>query len=620
MHGWSGKVLDVDLTRGTFATRALDMNLTHQFLGGRGLGARLLWDLVGPEVDALSPENVLIFCTGPLTASGMQTSNRFSVTTKSPLTGTVLDANSGGWWGMQFKRTGYDVMLVRGRAAQPTYLEITPNGIEFRDASALWGKTVFETTDALGQNNNKRNVLCIGPAGEHRVRFAAIMNDRERALARGGPGAVMGSKNLKAIVVEGSEKNTAVDMDLYKFMLYETGKLVKASPLTNQALPEFGTIVMMNVVNDIGALPTRNFQQSQFEGAEFISGEALSETLLVKNQACWACPISCTRISRTGKGEGEGPEFETAWAFGAQCGIDQLDAIAEANWLCNELGMDTISAGSTIGCAMELAERGIVYTDLRFGRAELLHDALYNIAYRRGLGDEMAEGSFRFAAMHDAEEYSMSVKGLELPAYDPRGMQGQGLLFATSNRGACHMRGNMLGPEVLALPRLIDRLTAQGKSGIVAIHQNSAAVVDSLVVCKFVNLAVAEEYFARMLTALSGTRFTADDLMRVGERVWNLERLYNLREGFTDADDTLPTRLLQEPVAAGPSEGYVVKLKPMLEEYYEFRGWDKHGVPEASRLKMLGLDNLPNLKMPEEKPQKISRHNGHTKVLAGGVR
>jgi aldehyde:ferredoxin oxidoreductase len=214
----------------------------------------------------------------------------------------------------------------------------------------------------------------------------------------------------------------------------------------------------------------------------------------------------------------------------------------------------------------------------------------------------------------------MSVKGLELPAYDPRGMQGQGLLFATSNRGACHMRGNMLGPEVLALPRLIDRLTAQGKSGIVAIHQNSAAVVDSLVVCKFVNLAVAEEYFARMLTALSGTRFTADDLMRVGERVWNLERLYNLREGFTDADDTLPTRLLQEPVAAGPSEGYVVKLKPMLEEYYEFRGWDKHGVPEASRLKMLGLDNLPNLKMPEEKPQKISRHNGHTKVLAGGVR
>jgi aldehyde:ferredoxin oxidoreductase len=269
---------------------------------------------------------------------------------------------------------------------------------------------------------------------------------------------------------------------------------------------------------------------------------------------------------------------------------------------------------------MELAERGIVYTDLRFGRADLLKDALRNIAYRRGIGDEMAEGSFRFAAGHDAQEYSMSVKGLELPAYDPRGMQGQGLLFATSNRGACHMRGNMLGPEVLALPRLIDRLTAQGKSGIVAIHQNSAAAVDSLGMCKFVNLAVAEEYFARMLTALSGTRFTADDLMRAGERVWNLERLYNVREGFTDADDTLPPRLLQEPVAAGPSEGYVVKLKPMLEEYYEFRGWDKRGVPLAPRLKMLGLDKLPNLQMPEEKAQKVSRHNGREPVLAGGVR
>src|SRR5581483_1362172 len=437
------------------------------------------------------------------------------------------------------------------------YLEITPNGLQFHDASALWGKTVFATTDALGQDNNRRNVLCIGPAGENRVRFASIMNDRARALARGGPGAVMGSKNLKAIVVEGNEKNTAVDMDLYKFMLYETGKLVKASPLTNQALPEFGTIVMMNVINDIGALPTRNFQASQFEGADAISGETLRETLLVGNQACWACPISCTRVSRTDKGEGEGPEYETAWAFGAECGIDQLDAIVEANWLCNDLGMDTISAGVTIGCAMELAERGILDSDLRFGRADLLPRALRHIAYRLDLGAEMAEGSFRFAASHNAKEYSMTVKGLELPAYDPRGMQGQGLLFATSNRGACHMRGNMLGPEVLALPRLIDRLTAQGKAGIVAIHQNSAAVLDSLVLCKFVNLAVTEEYFARMLTAVCGTRYTADDLMRAGERVWNLERLYNLREGFTEVEDTLPRRLLQEPVRAGPSEGYV---------------------------------------------------------------
>jgi aldehyde:ferredoxin oxidoreductase len=625
MHGWSGKLLEIDLTRGTIETRPLDLELAHQFLGGRGLGARLLWELVGPEVEPLSPENVLLFCTGPLTASGMQTSNRFSVTTKSPLTDTILDANSGGWWGMQFKRTGFDVLLVRGRAPAPTYIEITPEGVQLRDAAALWGKTVSETTTALGQDNNRRNVLCIGPAGENLVRFAAIMNDRERTLARGGPGAVMGSKNLKAIVVAGHEKNTAVDQELYKFMLYETGKLVKASPLTNQALPEFGTVVMMNVVNDIGALPTRNFQQSQFEGADAISGETLSETLLVKNQGCWACPISCTRISRTGKGQGEGPEYETTWAFGAECGIDQLEVIAEANWLCNDLGMDTISAGVTIGCAMELTERGIVQGELRFGRADLLHDTLRRIAYRTGLGDELAEGSLRFAAAHQAADYSMTVKGLELPAYDPRGMQGQGLLFATSNRGACHMRGNMLGPEVLGLPRLIDRLTAQGKSGIVAIHQNSAAAVDSLVVCKFVNMAVAEEYFARMLTALTGRRYSADDLMRAGERVWNLERLYNLREGFRAQDDTLPRRLLEEPVTAGPSEGYTVKLAPMLQEYYEFRGWDPAGVPTLQRLQRLGLDTLPGFHLAEGKagmPQSLLLgHNGHhARAVAGGVR
>lgn len=593
MGGWTGKLLDIDLTSGRIESRPLDMEMARLFLGGRGLGARLLWDLVGPGVDPLSPQNVLIFAVGPLTASGVQTSNRFSVTTKSPLTGTVLDANSGGWWGMQFKRTGHDALIVRGQATTPTLIEITRDGnVALRDASHLWGKTVFETTEALGQDNNKRNVLCIGPAGENLSRIAAIMNDKERSLARGGPGAVMGSKNLKAIVVEGSQKNRPEDRDLFKFVLYETGKLLKASPLTSQALPEFGTAVVMNVINEIGALPTRNFQASQFEGAERISGERLTDTILVRNQACWACPIACTRITRTEKGEGEGPEYETTWAFGAQCGIDQLEVIAEANYLCNDLGMDTISAGSTIACAMELGQRGLVETDLRFGRADLLHNTLRDIAYRRGLGDELAEGSYRFAAAHGAPELSMSAKKLELPAYDPRGMQGQGLLYATSNRGGCHMRGNMLGPEVLAVPRLIDRLANQGKAGIVAIHQNSAAVVDSLVICKFTNLAVAEEFFARQLTAVSGHHFSADDLMRVGERVWNLERLYNLREGFSQADDTLPPRLLHEPVPDGPSAGHTVRLAPMLEEYYQFRGWDEQGVPRPDRLAALGLAGL----------------------------
>ncbi|MGB3715516.1 MAG: aldehyde ferredoxin oxidoreductase family protein [Candidatus Promineifilaceae bacterium] len=592
MEGWAGKILDIDLTNGTIKTIPLDMEMKRLFLGGRGLGARLLWDLVGPEVEPLEPENVLIFATGPLTASGAQTSNRFSVTTKSPLTGTILDANSGGWWGMRFKRTGHDVLIVRGKAHEPVLIEITPEGVVIKDAAHLWGRTVFETTAALGQNNNKRNVLCIGPAGENLSRISAIMNDGTRSLARGGVGAVMGSKNLKAIVTEGTGKNVAHDREQFKFMLYETGKILKQSPLTSKALPQFGTAVVMNVVNEIGALPTRNFQQSQFENAEAISGERMTDTILVKKQACWACPIACTRVTKTESMEGEGPEYETTWAFGAQCGIDNLELIAEANYLCNDLGLDTISMGSTIGCAMELAEKGMIKNDLHFGQADKLYEYIGDTAYRRGLGDELAEGSYRLAEKYGAPELSMSSKKLEMPAYDPRGMQGQGLLYATSNRGACHMRGNMLGPEVLALPRLVDRFATQGKAGIVAVHQDTAAVVDSLVVCKFTNMAATEEHFARLLTAVSGQTFSAQDLSQIGRRVWNLERLYNLREGFTVADDTLPDRLLNEPVANGPSAGFTVNLAPMLEEYYEFRGWDYRGVPLADTLKALELDTL----------------------------
>lgn len=592
MKGWTGRILDIDLTTGIIRTDALDEEMARLYLGGRGLGARLLWDLVGPEVDPLAPANVLIFAAGPLTATGYQTSNRFSVSTKSPLTGTVLDANSGGFWGMQFKKTGYDALIVRGRAEKPVYIEIKPDGIQILDATALWGQRVRATTAALGQNNNRRNVLCIGPAGENLSRIAAIMNDGERSLARGGPGAVMGSKNLKAIVVEGKERPAIDDPEQFKFMMYEARKMIRQSPLTNQALPEFGTAVMMNIVNTIGALPTRNHQQTQFEGAEAISGEALTEKYLVRNESCWACPIGCTRVTKTDKSEGEGPEFESTWAFGAQCGIDDLAAIIEANGICNDLGIDTISAGSTIACAMELTEKGLLDSDLKFGAAQALAPLLEAMSARTGLGAELADGSARLAKKYGAPELSMSVKSLEMPAYDPRGMQGQGLLYATSNRGGCHMRGNMLGLEVLGLPKLIDRFQVQGKSSFVILHQNAAASIDSLVICKFTNMAVADEYFARTLTAVTGVPYATGELIRVGERIWNLERLYNLREGFTAADDTLPPRLLNEPVGAGPSKGWVSKLEPMLREYYRSRGWDAQGVPNPAKLEELGLAKL----------------------------
>jgi aldehyde:ferredoxin oxidoreductase len=586
-----GKPLIVDLSSGAIVSRPLDMDTARSFIGGRGLGARLLWDLVGPEVEPLSAQNVLIFAVGPLTATGFQTSNRFSVSTKSPLTGTVLDANSGGWWGMRLKRAGYDALVVKGRASSPVYIELSSDRVEVKDASHLWGLTVSDTSKALGQDNNKRNVLCIGPAGENLVRFAGIMNDVTRAAARGGPGAVMGSKNLKAIVAEGKEKVEFDDRERFRFVQYEATKMLKANPITSQAFPEFGTAVMMKVINAIGALPTRNFQQSHFEQAEAISGETLTDTLLVKSAACWACPIACTRVTKTSRAEGEGPEYETAWAFGAACGIDDLEVIAEANYMCSDFGLDTISTGSTIACAMELSERGLLKSELRFGRADLLHKTIEDIAYRRGLGGELAEGSARLAARHGAPELSMSVKGLEMPAYDPRGMQGQGLLYATSNRGGCHMRGNMLSVEVLGLPKLVDRLQVQGKAGYVTLHQNIAAVIDSLIVCKFSNIAVAEEYFARALTSLTGVEYPTGELIRAGERIWNLERLYNLREGFSRADDTLPPRLLGEP-ATGASEGQVSHLERMLEEYYRGRGWNEEGIPRASKLEELGLAEL----------------------------
>jgi aldehyde:ferredoxin oxidoreductase len=590
MNGWMGRLLRVDLSSGETRTETLTEEVARTYLGGRGLGARLLCDEVGPTVAALSPQNVLIFAAGPLTATRAPTSGRFSVTTKSPLTGTILDANSGGTWGVTLKRAGYDALIVQGEAPSPVYLAIDESGATVQEATGLWGLTVSETTERLGAKG--RNVACIGPAGESRALMAAIMNDGSRSLARGGAGAVMGAKRLKAITVEGTKRPSVADAQGLQFVVYEAGKLLKANPVTSQALPQFGTAVMMNLMNEAGVLPTRNFTQSRFEQAAAISGEAVAAGLLVRKAACWGCPIACTRMTRTAGGAGEGPEYETLWAFGAACGIADLKAIAEANYLCNDLGLDTISAGATIACAMELTERGILPGDLRFGRADLLAPTLKSMAYRQGLGDELAEGSLRFARAHGAAEYAMQVKGMELPAYDPRGMQGQGLQLATSGRGACHLRGNMLGPEILGLPKMVDRFAVRGKAGLVIVHQNLAAAVDCLGVCKFSGMALGDEHYARMLTAATGLKFDPQDLMTIGERVWNLERLYNLREGFTAADDTLPHRLLAEP-STGPGGGHVVELAIMLEEYYRFRGWDASGVPSAGKLAGLGLEALP---------------------------
>ena len=590
MDGWHGKILRIDLSQGTCLVEEIDRQILSQFLGGRGLGAYLLYSEVPPQVDPLGPDNLLAFCTGPMTGVQVPTGGRSSLSTLSPLTGTVMDSNSGSQFGVRLKWAGYDALLIRGVAERPVWLEVNEQVGALHPADDLWGLEIPQTIAKLREKGT--SAVCIGPAGENRVLFSAIMNDEGKAYGRVGVGAVMGSKNLKAIRARGQHRPGIAEKAALEFVEYEARKMISASPRTSQGLPEFGTSVLVNLMNWYGVLPTRNFQQGEFEQAEAISGERLREEFLTKRSACWSCPIGCKRETHTSTEKGEGPEYETIFALGSNLGIADFETLIEANYLCNRLGLDTISTGGTIGCAMELAERGLLNSELRFGRADLLLSTIEDIAYRRGQGALLAEGSRRLALRCEAPDLAMQVKGLEMPGYDPRGMQGQGLLYATSNRGACHLRGNMLGPELLGLPKMLDRFAAEGKAGLLIVLQHTSAVIDSIGMCKFVNFAIGDDFFARMLSAVTGAHYEVQDLQTAGERIWNLERLYNLQAGFSRADDTLPPRLLAEPLEKGGSKGRTVDLDAMLGEYYRFRGWTQDGVPTPRKLDALGLADL----------------------------
>lgn len=587
MDGWTGKLLRVDLSRESSSIEELNTEVLHHYLGGRGLGAYLLFTETSSNVDPLGPENILAFCTGPLTGVQVPTAGRSSLTTRSPLTGTILDSNSGTTFGVRLKWAGYDALVISGQAAEPVWLEVNEEGARFHPASDLWGKEIPQAIQALSRKDGA--AVAIGPAGENQVLYASLASEDGKSFGRGGVGAVLGSKNLKAILASGSHHPTVADSRALDFVAYETNKMLASAPRTSQGLPEFGTSVLVNLMNSYGVLPTRNFQEGVFDQAESISGERLREEFLDKRSACWGCPIGCRRKTHTSRARGEGPEYETIYALGSNLGIGDFETLIEANYLCNRLGLDTISTGATIACAMELSEKGKISSDLRFGRADLLLNTIEDIAYRRGHGDILALGSRRLAEKYGAPELAMQVKGLELPAYDPRGMQGQGLLYATSNRGACHLRGNMLGPELLGAPKMLNRFATQGKAGILIVLQHTSAVIDSIGMCKFANFAIGDEFFTRLLSAVTGEKFEVQSLLTAGERIWNLERLYNLRAGFTQADDTLPRRFLEEPLGKGSSQGTVVKLGEMLSDYYRFRGWDEKGIPRDSKLSALGL-------------------------------
>ena len=597
--GYQGRVLRVDLSAGTCKSEALNAEWARAYIGGRGLASKYLAEEVSPEVDPLSAKNKLIMATGPLTGTYGAANGRYMVVTKSPLTGTIASSNSGGYFPSELRYAGFDMIIFEGKAAQPVYLQIHNGKAELVGALHLWGKSTSATEDAiLNEFHGDAKVACIGPAGEKGVHFACIVNDKHRAAGRSGVGMVMGSKNLKAVAVRGTGGVRVADARAYRDASIESYGLLKANPVTGEGLGALGTAVLVNVMNQNGALPTRNAQSGTFEGAEAISGEKLAETYLKRNKSCMGCIIGCGRVSRLAdarySGAGEGPEYETLWALGAACGISDLAAVTKANYLCNEYGMDTITAGSTVGCAMELFEKGLVGEKevgmpLNFGDGDAMVKLIELTGKGEGFGKKLGLGSYRLAESYGAPELSMSVKKLEFPAYDARGVQGMGLEYATSNRGACHVRGYLISPEILGLPEKLDPQATEGKATWLKIFQDFTAVVDSAGVCLFTTFGIGVPQFTKFCNAANGTTMTDEQLLEAGDRIYNLERLFNLKAGIDPAQDTLPKRMLSEPLPDGPMKGEVSKLPQMLPDYYEVRGWSTKGIPTKAKLQSLNL-------------------------------
>ncbi len=599
MSGCYGKLLRVDLTAGTCKIEALNDKWAKEFIGGRGLASKYLAEEVAADIDALSPKNKLIMATGPLTGTYGAANGRYMVVTKSPLTGTIASSNSGGYFPCELRYAGFSMIIFEGKAEHPCYLQIYNDRVELVGAVHLWGKPTQETEDAiLAEFHGDAKVACIGPAGENQVLFANIMNDKHRASGRSGVGAVMGSKNLKAVAVRGTGGVKVAKPAAFRETAIETYGMLKENPVSGEGLPALGTPVLVNVINQFGALPTRNFQEDTFAGAEAISGEALAATYLKRNKGCMGCVIGCGRVTSLSgarfSGSGEGPEYETLWSLGATCGVDDLAAITKANYICNEYGMDTITAGATVACAMELYEKGLINEaeigmSLNFGDADAMVKLVEMAAKKEGFGAKIALGSYRLAESYGAPELSMTVKKQEFPAYDGRGMQGMALNYATSNRGACHVRGYLVSPEILGLPEKIDPQATDGKATWAKIFQDFTAVVDSVGVCLFTTFALGVPQFAKFYSAATGVELTDEGLLEAGDRIYNLERVFNLAAGIDPSQDTLPKRLLEDPISDGPLKGEVAKLDQMLPEYYEQRGWSVKGIPSKKKLQELGL-------------------------------
>ena len=615
---WAGKILRVNLTTGTVKSEPLNMEWAQAYLGSRGLGTKYLVEEVDATVDPLSADNKIIWATGPLTGTMASTGGRYTVITKGPLTGAIACSNSGGYWGAEFKMAGWDMVIFEGKSAKPVYLYVNDDLAELRDASHLWGKSVWETEEIIkkGLQDPLTRVSSIGKAGENGVLFAAVVNDLHRAAGRSGVGAVMGSKNLKAIAVRGT-KGVGNLRDPRAFMAaVKAGKKVLAeNGVTGTGLPAMGTQVLMSVINEVGGLPTRNHRDNQFEGAKDIGAEAMAtprktdgKKQLVTNQACFGCTIACGRISKMDenhftienkpqyRGASGGLEYEAAWALGAANGVNDLEALQYVNMLCNEEGIDPITFGTTIGAVMELYAMGILTkeqlgTEATFGSARALAFLAEETVNGRGFGKEIGQGSKRLTAKYGHPELSMSSKGQEFPAYDGRAIQGIGLAYATSNRGECHLRGYTIASEVLGIPVKTDPLESQGKPELVKAFQDATAAFDSSGLCIFTTFAWGLQDLSPQMQGACGEQYTVEELAKIGERIWNMEREFNNRAGFTSKDDSLPARLtsVEDACKTGPAKGKFNELATMLPLYYEARGWDSEGRPTAATKERLGL-------------------------------
>jgi len=613
---WQKKILRVNLTEGTCTPEPLNMEWANDYLGQRGLATKYLVEEIDPKVDPLSADNKLIFATGPLTGTMASTAARYSVITKGALTGAIACSNSGGYFGAELKFAGWDMIIFEGRSETPVYLYINDDETRLVPADDLWGKSVWETDELLHQRHQdpQLRVSAIGKAGEEGIMYACIVNDLHRAAGRSGVGTVMGSKNLKAVAVRGTKGVSVNEPQRFMQAVSDKKQILAENAVTGQGLPTYGTQVLMNVINEVGALPTRNAREVQFEGASDISGEAMHEPRgsegkpnLVTNQACFGCTIACGRVARVDKehytvvnrpeywGANGGLEYEAAWSLGADTGVDDLDALTFANFICNEQGYDPITFGATLAAAMELYEMGVITDEdtggvaLNFGSAEALTTMAEQVATGKGFGKILGLGSKRLCEKYGHPDLSMSVKGQEFPAYDPRGIQGMGLTYATSNRGACHLRSYTVASEILGIPEKTDPLATDGKAGLVKAFQDATAAVDSTGLCLFTTFAWSLEDFYPQVDAACEGEWTLERLAEIGERIWNMERQFNLDAGFTGKDDTLPKRMLKDAAKTGPAEGKVSGLDKMLPEYYQLRGWDEGGTPTAETMQRLGL-------------------------------